>query len=466
MSKPPHPPTARWRDLFVRRHVASLLVIGLAVTLHAADGLLVATMLPVIVADIGGTHLMSWVVMLYEVGSIIVGASSGYLLIRFGLRYPMALCALSFALGCGISAAASTMPTMLWGRLFQGLGGGGLMAMSFVAVTTLFERYLRARAIALISTLWAGSAFLGPLIGGVFVEFATWRLAFWTFATAALALTIFIWIMASPIAETSHARGTWPVGRLTLLATGILCIAFAGEEISLVRTPLLIALGSLLLVGFLYLDGRTPKGRLLPRCDPLLRDRASATIGMVVAFAAGTITIGAYAPFFLVTLHGLSPLQAGYLIAIEAVAWAGVAALVSGRPESQDCMMIAIGLITVVAGVIGLWLFIASGPVLLVAFAALLQGAGFGMAWSFIPRFATAGQTDTESALISAAIPTAQRIGYALGAALLGMVANASGISHTPDPQTASTVFAIGLPLVLLGLLCLAKLSRSESHRI
>ena len=80
MSDPTHPPTARWRDLFVRKHVASLLVICLAVTLHAADGLLVATMLPVIVADIGGTHLMFGVGMIFYnsknwIGWGIAGAS-------------------------------------------------------------------------------------------------------------------------------------------------------------------------------------------------------------------------------------------------------------------------------------------------------------------------------------------------------------------------------------------------------
>jgi len=458
MTKPEQNDTsASWGDLLNRQNASALIIVSFAVMLHAADGLLVATMLPVIVDDIGGLHLISWVVMLYEVGSILVGATSGFLLVRMGLGGPMAISAFCFGTGCVVSALANTMPTMLWGRLLQGLGGGGLMAMSFVAVTLLFERKFRARAMALVSTVWAGSAFLGPLIGGVFVEFASWRDAFWTFGALAFCLGLFMVLAAPKISKSVKMNGRLPVLRLGLLMAGIFAIAFTGEDIRPWRTILLVGTGLAFLGMFFWRDGLQHDTKLLPTFDPFLRDRLSAMIVLVVSFAAATISIGAFAPFFLVTLHGLTPLQAGYLIAIEAVAWAATAALVSGRSEPSDTRMITMGLLTVAFGVLGLSMFIASGPVVMIGIAAFLQGAGFGMAWTFIPRFATQGLSLRDSALVAGALPTVQRIGYALGAAIMGTVANVAGIDSSESRVAATAIFAAGLPLVAIGLFGLSK---------
>ncbi|KMW59692.1 hypothetical protein AIOL_004674 [Candidatus Rhodobacter oscarellae] len=454
---------APWKDLLVRQHAASLLIVCTAVVLHAADGLLVATMLPVIVADIGGTNLISWVVMLYEVGSITVGAASGFILVRMGLRVPMAQSAFCFSAGCVASALASSMPIMLWGRVLQGFGGGGLMAMSFVAVTLLFERRLRARAMALVSTMWAGSAFLGPLMGGLFVELASWRAAFWTFACFAMLLGLFIFWAAPIRSKPETAKQGLPVVRLAVLIAGILAIAFAGEEIHLWRTLPLIGTGLGLLGIFFWQDAQHSNTRLLPAFDPRLRDRPSAMILLAASFAAATIAIGAFAPFFLVNLHGFTPLQAGYLIAIEAVAWAGTAALVSGRPETSDARMIKIGLVTVAIGVLGLSVSMANGPIALIGFAALLQGAGFGMAWTLIPRFATQELSVNESAVVVGALPTVQRIGYAIGAALIGVVANAAGIESADTNFAATAIFTAGIPMALIGLFALRRFCASDS---
>ena len=53
-----------WRDILSSQYVASLALVCLAVWLHAADSLIVATMLPDIVADIGGAPLVGWAVAL------------------------------------------------------------------------------------------------------------------------------------------------------------------------------------------------------------------------------------------------------------------------------------------------------------------------------------------------------------------------------------------------------------------
>ena len=119
-----------WRDIFSRDYVPATVLVCLGVWLHAADSLIVATMLPAMIAEIGGGELVSWNVALYELGTIIMGVASGALALRFGVRVPMGAAAGLFAFGCALAAVAPAMWVVLVGRLIQGLGGGGLMALA------------------------------------------------------------------------------------------------------------------------------------------------------------------------------------------------------------------------------------------------------------------------------------------------------------------------------------------------
>ena len=183
-----------WRELLTREHAPALFLVCTGVWLHAADSLIVATMMPAIVAEIGGQTLIGWSVALYEVGSIVAGAASGVLALRYGVRVPMGWAAALFAIGCAISALAPAMWVVLLGRWVQGIGGGGLVALSFVAAGVFFPPRLIPRALAAVSLLWSTSAFLGPLRYQVQqrdtilkLSCSVWRSsrsAFWVFSTA------------------------------------------------------------------------------------------------------------------------------------------------------------------------------------------------------------------------------------------------------------------------------------------
>lgn len=447
-----------WREILTRAYLTPLALVCLGVWLHAADGLLVATMLPAMIAEIGGAALVAWTIALYEIGSIVAGAVSALLALRCGLRLPMGAAALLFALGCAISAAAPDMWVVLVGRLLQGLGGGGLMALSFVAVSLLFPKRLIARAMAAVSTLWGVSAFCGPLIGGLFVEFATWRSGFWFFALQALALGAWIALGARlqerPLQEAGGQRV--PILRLAFLSAGVVLVAYGGIEIAPLRTSLLVLAGLLCLLVFLRLDGRREDSRLLPRRPFSLRTPAGAALAMILCFSAGTIAITAYGPLLVTRLHGASALVAGYLVACSSIGWTIVAVLVSGAAERHDARFIAAGMLLVTASIVGFAYSVPQGPLWLIALCAVAEGGGFGMAWTFILRRATGLTPLAERERISAAIPTVQRLGYALGAAYIGIAANAAGFagaaSRAETAWVAVAIFAASLPLALLGL--------------
>jgi MFS family permease len=456
-----------WREFLGSSYASSLGLVCLAVWLHAADSLLVATMLPSIVAGIGGAPLVGWSVSLYEIGSIVAGVASALLSMRFGLRGPMGLAAVLFGAGCILSAVAPIMPILLAGRALQGIGGGGLVALGFVAVGTLFPRRYTARAMAAISTFWGVSAFLGPLIGGIFVELATWRWGFAFFAMQALVLAFWILLRPEPgeLKETP-AAAAFPLGRLTLLCLSVVLIGAGGVEIEAVQTAAFVCSGVICFAVFLAFDGRAPETRLLPLrpFDP--RRPGGAALLMILSLSMATIAITAFGPLLITAIHDASALTAGYVLACSSVGWTFTAVLVSGSPERLDRLMIAIGISAVAFSIVGFLYAVSNGPVWLIAVCAATEGGGFGVAWTFILRQATRTADAREVQRISGAIPTTQRLGYALGAAYIGIVANASGLLTMKTPSEASEVarmvFLACLPFASIGLYAMTRLVKRQ----
>ncbi len=460
-----------WREFLGSPYAGSLALVCLAVWLHAADSMIVATMLPSIVAEIGGAALVGWSVSLYEIGSIVAGAASALLTMRFGLHAPMSMAAALFGFGCILSAVSPTMPLLLTGRALQGLGGGGMVAMGFVAVGSIFPRRYIARAMAAVSTLWGVSAFAGPLVGGVFVEYANWRWGFAFFACQAFALALWIILRSDGGVTRSTADATeFPATRLSLLCLAVVLVAFGGVEVSILRTVPSVAAGLVCLIGFLWLDERAGDSRLLPRrpFDPWRP--AGAALLMILSMSMATIAITAFGPLLVTAIHGVSALTAGYIVACSSIGWSVMAVLVSGLPERFDRLIIALGMTVVTLSILGFLHAVPNGPVWLIAVFAAMEGGGFGMAWSFILRRTIAVADADEVQRVSGAIPTIQRLGYALGAAYAGIVANASGLlsmeTATDAAKVARWVFVSCVPFAAIGLIAMSALIRDRKGKV
>jgi MFS family permease len=364
------------------------------------------------------------------------------------------------------------MPLLLTGRAMQGLGGGGLVAMGFVAVGLIFPRRYTARAMAAVSTLWGVSAFAGPLVGGFFVEYATWRWGFAFFGCQAFALALWIILKGEAgVSRSGDGATGFPVRRLSLLCLGVLLVALGGVEVSILRTVPAVAAGMGCLAAFLWLDGRAGATRLLPRrpFDP--RRPASAALLMILSMSMATIAITAFGPLLVTAVHGVSALTAGYIVACSSIGWSVMAVLVSGLPERFDRLMIALGMTVVTFSILGFLHAVPEGPVWLIAAFAAVEGGGFGIAWTFILRRTTGLADSDEVQRISGAIPTIQRLGYALGAACVGIVANVSGLLSAGTGEEAARVsrwvFASCIPFAAIGLVAMSALvsDRAEKPR-
>jgi hypothetical protein len=294
------------------------------------------------------------------------------------------------------------------------------------------------------------------LIGGIFAGLNAWRLTFFAFAgqAAALGCMAALWLPkrdpAAPVAQQP-----WSVLPLLILSAAAMLIARSSVASSVTASVFGCLLGAGLLYGAARLDRRAGS-RLFPLQLLNFRHPVGAGLSMVFALSAATTGFWAYGPLILKILFGTQPLVSGYILAGEAVAWSLATLAVSKAPLSADRWLIRIGAACVALGAGGFAVAVPAGVLAGMVLCALLQGLGFGLCWPSIVHRLVRYSNEAERPLAVTAPETMQRIGYAVGAAAVGIAANlaglAAGISIAAAKSAAFWVFASFMPLLIFAL--------------
>src|SRR3984893_16467572 len=138
------PISETWSALLVPRLILPLAVLLGGNLLHSMNLLITATLLPSIVADIGGSYLMSWPTTAFVAASII--AATGSVVVSKAIGNRRAFCggAVVYATGSGICPLAPSIVWIIGGPFFKGFGGGLLVGLAFVLLRSLFAGPLGA----------------------------------------------------------------------------------------------------------------------------------------------------------------------------------------------------------------------------------------------------------------------------------------------------------------------------------
>ena len=462
---PPQGERAGWGEVLSRAYLPRLLVLCLAIWLHAANSMLTATTMPAAVADIGGLKLISWAFALYLMGSIVAATAVSACVATFGLRRTMLAATLVYSLGCVLCASAPFMPALLAGRTVQGLGGGALVALVYIAGDRFFPNRLVPRVVACLSVVWMASALSGPLVGGAFANAGLWRFAFWSFALQGVLLAAAIHpLLLRARAEAMLQSRKIPVVRLALVAAAILAISFAGVVSAPTAAAILLLAGCVFLWRFVARDSAAGPARLLPRNATDLGHPVGCGIAMTFVFSLCMMSFLVYGPILLIRLYGLTPLEAGLVVVTESLGWTAGAFFLSGLPAALEGRLIRAGSALLLAGLAALAWFVPFGPLWLVVVTAFLGTAGFGMMWGYIVKLVIGHALPEDRERTGSLLPSAQQTGFALGAALTGIVANALGfeqMTEVSDYRTAAFwLFAAFVPPAFLGNLVAWRFSR------
>ncbi|AKG42650.1 multidrug-efflux transporter [Streptomyces xiamenensis] len=308
---PPPPPEPETRSRAALWLSLGTLMLGLF--LAALDQTIVATALPTIVSDLGGLNHLSWVVTAYLLASTAGTPLWGKLGDQWGRKKLFQLAIVIFLIGSALCGLAQNMGELIAFRFFQGLGGGGLIALSMAIVGDLVPPRDRGRYQGLFGAVFGATSVLGPLLGGFFVDRLSWRWVFYiNVPVGAVALVVIALVLHLPARRRRHTidyAGTFLVAAvatcLVLIASlGGSTWAWASWQIAGVAV-----LGLVCLALFIRVEGRAAEPVLPLSLFRIRTFSLCCGIAFIVGFAMfGAIT---YLPTFLQVVKGISPTLSG-----------------------------------------------------------------------------------------------------------------------------------------------------------
>jgi EmrB/QacA subfamily drug resistance transporter len=312
---PAHP--AEERGAMTHRQVLVVIVgLMLVVLLAALDQTIVATALPRIVSELGGLRQYSWVVTAYLLASTATTPLYGKVSDLYGRKRIFQAAIVIFLFGsvlCGVSQGIWQLAGF---RAVQGVGGGGLMALSMAVIGDVVPARQRGRYQGYFGAVFAMSSVVGPLIGGFLTDQVTWRWIFYVnIPLGVLAFAVLAAALHVPPVRYGHRIDY--VGA-ALVVSGVIAIMlvaeWGGRTYPWTSTEVIgTVCGGLALLGvFLWWERRAVEPILPLR---LFRDRVftvATTLGLLSGVALFGVVI--FLPQYLQVVKGASATKSGLLV--------------------------------------------------------------------------------------------------------------------------------------------------------
>ncbi|WP_420638756.1 MDR family MFS transporter [Candidatus Poriferisocius sp.] len=299
-----------------RQVLVIILTLMLAQIMAAVEGTVVSTALPTIIGDLGGRDLYTWVFTSYFIASTASTPLWGKLSDLWGRKGLYQAAIVIFMVGSVAAGVSSTMTSLVVVRAIQGLGAGGLFSLSMAILADVISPRERGRYQGYMGGIFALATILGPLVGGLLVDYAHWR---WVFFMV-LPLGVIALVMSVTHLELAFTRRRGAVdytgaGLLVVWVIAIiLALELGGDSWAWVSFPSLglLAVGGVGLGLFIVHQRRTAEAVLPPR---LFRLRLF-NISSVLQFITGAAMLGAgiFGPLFLQVVTNVNATRSGLLL--------------------------------------------------------------------------------------------------------------------------------------------------------
>ena len=293
-----------------------LVIIGalmLGMFLAALDQTIVATALPTIVGDLHGASHLTWVVTAYLLSSTVSTPLWGKLGDQYGRKVFFQASIVIFLVGSALSGLSQSMLELIVFRALQGLGGGGLIVGAQTIVGDVVSPRDRGRYMGLFMAMFGVTTVIGPLIGGLFVEYLSWRWIFYiNVPVGAVALVVTALALPGALSRVHRVIDYLGTSLLALAATALVLFTSLGGTSYPWGSPFIVALGvgGVVLAGlFLWAERRAAEPVIPLKLFGNRVFTSASAIGFVVGFAMfGAMT---FLPLFLQIVKGVSPTESG-----------------------------------------------------------------------------------------------------------------------------------------------------------
>ncbi|NNH69957.1 MFS transporter [Nocardia uniformis] len=433
-----------------------LISLMMATSLVALDSTIIATAVLTITDQLGGFSQFPWLFSIYLLAQAVTVPIYGKLADMVG-RKPIMLFGIAvFALGSLLCGLATSMIALIIFRAVQGIGAGAVAPMSMTIAGDVYSVAERAKVQGYLASVWAASSVLGPLLGGVFAEYVSWR---WIFLINLPLAALAAWMLMRKFTESaprrSHRIDYLGAGLLTVGAGGLMLALLEGGQAWAWNSAQSLALfigGTLVLIGFGFVERRAAN----PILPMWVFTRRVVVVSSSISLLIGAVILGltSYVPTFAQGVLGTGALMAGLTVGALTMGWplaASQAGKVYLRIGFRRTAVIGSSLGT--AGALTLLLVTAESGLLQIAVGCFIVGAGMGLVAT--PTLIAAQTTAdwSERGVVTATNMFCRSLGSALGVAVFGALVNSRvGATDHPAPE----ILAPAIHMVFIGVAVMA----------
>ncbi|MBB5153073.1 MDR family MFS transporter [Saccharopolyspora phatthalungensis] len=429
-------------------------MVGITFVLALIMQILDVTILNVALATLGrefrvDAAALQWVLTGYMISLAVFIPSSGWIADRFGSKRTFQSAVVIFTLASVLCGMSTEMWQLVGARVLQGVGGGMLVPVGQAMLFRTFPPHERAKAGAVLSIPVTIAPMLGPVLGGLLVEYASWRWIFFiNVPVGALALVFTVLFLKE---EARSDPGRLDLPGFVLAGAGLATLLYGldqGAQLGWGEAQVWLSLiAAVLLIGGLIWRELTVRAPMLDL--RLLTDRLFGTGNVLLLCQTGAMFgVLFLIPLYLQNLRGVSPMHAGLVLMPQAMSMLLTTQVISriyGRVGPKRLILagfavqIAIGLGLQLQGVdTSLWFLVALLAV---------QGVAMGLLMTPVQTATFARISGAAMGQASSMFNVSRQVATALGTAIVAtvlVVLTERGMS-TVDPAAAGQVAAAQL---------------------
>ncbi|WP_405485743.1 MDR family MFS transporter [Nocardia sp. NBC_00511] len=433
----------------------------LSTSLVALDSTIIATAVLTITDQLGGFAQFPWLFSIYLLAQAVTVPIYGKLADMLG-RKPLMLFGIAvFALGSLLCGVATSMPALIAFRGVQGIGAGAVSPIAMTIAGDIYTVQERAKVQAYLASVWAASSVLGPLLGGVFSEYVSWR---WIFLINLPLAALAAWMILRKFTESaprqSHRIDYLGAGLLTLGAGALLLGLLEGGQAWAWDAPASIGLfaGGLLVLATFVVVERRAANPILPLW---VFTRRVVIASSLASLLVGAVLLGltSYVPTFAQGVLGSGALLAGLTAGALTLGWP-VTASQAGKVYLRIGFRATglIGSVLAVLGAASLLLVDKDSGLLQVAAGCFVVGMGMGLVATPTLIAAQTSAEWSERGVVTATNMFARSLGSAVGVAVFGALVNAriGGVDHPSAAQLAPAVHLVFVGVAAMAVVLIA----------
>ena len=410
------------------------LLLGMFVSMLAST--VVGTSLPLIISDLKGDQgAFTWVVTATLLATTVSTPIWGKLADLFNRKLLLQIALVIFVLASAIAGFAQDPGTLITMRVFQGLGAGGLAALSQIVMADIISPRERGRYAGLFGAVMAVATVGGPLLGGVITDGLGWRWNFFVgLPIAVVALVLLQRTLHLPKRPKTKVSIDY-VG-IVLISAGVslllLWVTFAGNDFDWISMPSLLMAGgaALLLIVAVVVELRV-KEPVIPL--GLFKNR-TFTLSVVASLSVGVAMFGTavFLSQYMQLARGATPTESGLLtipmMAGVLIASTVIGALVSRRGKWK-AFMVTGGVLMVVGSVL-LSQLQYDTPFWFVGIAMFVLGAGVGMLMQNLVLVVQNTTAVKNMGVATSAVTFVRSLGGTIGVAVMGSILGTVAAEH------------------------------------